>query len=202
MDMIWHYFSNIKAVDGKNRFHCLTCSSHSSLNAEEKIFSMIQKNNAPFCPNLDPKGTWSSILTIIINQPMFLNQHLCQRKPKLQNRIITSSMLLTSDVLFHKPFYCWENKTSSLKPHFNYLMKTKVGWWIFIRICFCLNKRSIIIFHNGNQAAVISLNKSSNKSVRIWKKQTCCFWYKIFLLSIKFTLAHGQHKFSWVNEMV
>ena len=50
-------------------------------------------------------------------------------------------------------------------------------------------ERSIIIFHNGNQAAVILLNKSSNESVRIWKKQTCCFCYKIILLITKFALG-------------
>ena len=51
-----------------------------------------------------------------------------------------------------------------------------------------LGSRLIIIFHNGNQAAVILLNKSSNESVRIWKKQTCFFWYKIILLITKFAL--------------
>ena len=79
--------------------------------------------------------------------------------------------MLRSDVLLHK------TSTVEKTKHVDRTQvgRTKVGRSIFIIICFCLNKRSIIIFHNGNQAAVILLNKSSNESVRIWKKQTCCF---------------------------
>ena len=97
--------------------------------------------------------------------------------------------MLRSDVLLHKTSTVEKTKHVDRTLISITLMKTKVGRWIFIIICFCLNKRSIIIFHNGNQAAVILLNKSSNESVRIWKKQTCCFWYKIILLITKFALG-------------
>ena len=70
MDMIWHYLSNLKAVDGKNRFSRISRVAklvlvipHSNAE-EERIFSMVRKNKTAFRPNLDPKGTLSSILTI------------------------------------------------------------------------------------------------------------------------------------------
>ena len=70
MDMIWHYLSNLKAVDGKNRFSRISHVAklvlvipHSNAE-EERIFSMVRKNKTAFRPNLDPKGTLSSILTI------------------------------------------------------------------------------------------------------------------------------------------
>ena len=69
MDMIWHYLL-LKAVDGKNRFSRISRVAklvlvipHSNAD-EERIFSMVQKNKTAFRPNLDPKGTLSSILTI------------------------------------------------------------------------------------------------------------------------------------------
>lgn len=70
MDIIWHHLSSMKAPDHTLRFSRL-CQvaklvmviSHS--NAQEKcIFSMIRKNKTSFRPNLDPKGTLSSILTV------------------------------------------------------------------------------------------------------------------------------------------
>ena len=64
------YHSFLKYYNLQKRFSCI---SHVAklvlviphLNAEEvRTFSMVCKNKTAFCPNLDPKGTLSSILTI------------------------------------------------------------------------------------------------------------------------------------------
>ena len=59
MDIIWHYLSNLKAVDGKNRFSRISRVAklvlvipHSNAE-EERIFSMVRKNNITFGDKLD-----------------------------------------------------------------------------------------------------------------------------------------------------
>lgn len=70
MDIIWHYLSSLKAPDHTARFSRLSRIAMLALliphsNAqEERIFSMVRKNKTAFRPNLDPRGTLSSILTI------------------------------------------------------------------------------------------------------------------------------------------
>ena len=62
--------SELKAPDGNPRFNRLSKIAkvvlvipHSNAQ-EERIFSMVRKNKTCFRPNLDPKGTLSSILTV------------------------------------------------------------------------------------------------------------------------------------------
>ena len=70
MDVIWHYLANPKTVDGSYRFGRISKVAKLVLiipdsNAEEeRIFSMVRKNQTSFRPNHDPNGTLSSILTI------------------------------------------------------------------------------------------------------------------------------------------
>eukprot|EP00731_Ephydatia_muelleri_P033141 Em0025g97a len=70
MDIVWHHLSSLKAPDGNPRFNRLSKIAkvvlvipHSNAQ-EERIFSMVRKNKTCFRPNLDPKGTLSSILTV------------------------------------------------------------------------------------------------------------------------------------------
>lgn len=67
LDSIWHH---LKAPDHSYRFHRLSQVAklvlvipHSNAQ-EERVFSMIRKNKTAFRPNLDPKGTLSSIITV------------------------------------------------------------------------------------------------------------------------------------------
>ncbi len=70
MDVLWHHISTMKAPDSTYRFYRLSQIAmlilvipHSNAE-EERVFSMVRKNKTAFRPNLDPKGTLSSILTI------------------------------------------------------------------------------------------------------------------------------------------
>ena len=70
MDIIWYYLSTVKTPDSSFCFNQLSRVAqlvllipHSNA-TEERIFSMVHKNKAAFCPSLDPKGTLTSILTI------------------------------------------------------------------------------------------------------------------------------------------
>ena len=70
IDVIWHYLSSLKLPIGLPRSQRLSKVAklilvipHSNA-AGERIFSIIRKNKTSFRPNLDPKGTLSSILTI------------------------------------------------------------------------------------------------------------------------------------------
>ncbi|XP_041470149.1 uncharacterized protein LOC121419757 [Lytechinus variegatus] len=70
MDVIWQHLSNMKAPDNSPLLPRLAKVAelvlflpHSNAQ-EERVFSMVRKNKTAFRPNLDPKGTLSSILTI------------------------------------------------------------------------------------------------------------------------------------------
>ena len=80
MDIIWHYLSSLKAPDHTARFLRLPriamlvlLISHSNAQ-EECIFSMVRNNKTVFRPNLDPKGTLSSILTVKLANNMPAHQ--------------------------------------------------------------------------------------------------------------------------------
>ena len=86
MDIIWHYLSSLKAPDHTARFLRLSMTAmlvilipHSNMQ-EERIFSMVRKNKTVFRPNLDPKGTLSSILTVKNLLTTCLPINLRQRK--------------------------------------------------------------------------------------------------------------------------
>jgi len=73
MDMIWNYdLSNMRLPDGYLCFPKLSQIARLILviphsNAEEeRLFSLVRKNKTAFRPNLDPKGTPSSLLTIML----------------------------------------------------------------------------------------------------------------------------------------
>lgn len=70
MDMIWNYLSTVRLPDGSLCFPKLSRIAklilvipHSNAE-EERLFSLVRKNKTAFRPNLDPRGTLSSILTI------------------------------------------------------------------------------------------------------------------------------------------
>ncbi len=72
MDVLWHHFSSMKAVDNSFRFPRLSKVAklvltipHSNAQ-EERLFSMVRKNKTA---SLDPKGTLSSILAIKLAEP-------------------------------------------------------------------------------------------------------------------------------------
>ena len=67
---IWHHLSTMQNPDSSYRFRHLFLVAklilvipHSNAE-EERVFSLIRKNKTAFRPNLDPKGTLSSIITI------------------------------------------------------------------------------------------------------------------------------------------
>ena len=70
MDALWHYLSTLRAPNHTFRFSQLCKFAklvlgipHSNAE-EERVFSMVGKNETAFQPSLDSKGTLSSILTI------------------------------------------------------------------------------------------------------------------------------------------
>lgn len=70
MDVLWHHLASVRAADNSICFPRLTKVAklvltipHSNAQ-EERLFSMVRKNKTAFRPNLDPKGTLSSILSI------------------------------------------------------------------------------------------------------------------------------------------
>ncbi len=66
MDVLWHHFSSMKAVDNSFRFPRLSKVAKLVLTIPHSnaLFSMVRKNKTAFRPSLDPKGTLSSILAI------------------------------------------------------------------------------------------------------------------------------------------
>ena len=75
MDVIWAYLSITKNPDGTPRYSKLSQVArlvltlpHSNTE-EERVFSMVTKNNTSFRPNLKLDGTLQSILTIKLGNP-------------------------------------------------------------------------------------------------------------------------------------
>lgn len=70
-DVIWNFIGHVmKRPDGQSRFPRLSNTAllvltipHSNA-AEERVFSLIRKNKTAFRPNLDPKETLGSIVTV------------------------------------------------------------------------------------------------------------------------------------------
>lgn len=75
IDVVWSYLSTLKAPDCTlllprlSKVAMLVLVIPHSNAQEERVFSMVRKNKTAFRPNLDPKGTLSSILTIKLAQP-------------------------------------------------------------------------------------------------------------------------------------
>lgn len=70
MDVIWHYLSNMRSGDGRDRFRRLSCVAklvlvipHSNA-GEERVFSMVKKNKTPSRPSLGLDNTLSGLLTV------------------------------------------------------------------------------------------------------------------------------------------
>ena len=70
MEVRWHHLSKVKCGDGRLTFPRLSKVSKlvltipQSNTGEERVFSMVQKNKPPFCPNLGLDKTLPSLLTI------------------------------------------------------------------------------------------------------------------------------------------
>ena len=68
--VLWNHMAKMKCPDGRQRFGKLSKTAmlvltipHSNA-AEERVFSMIRKNQTSFRPSLDPKEILSSLITI------------------------------------------------------------------------------------------------------------------------------------------
>ena len=91
---------------------------------EERIFSMVRKNKTAFRPNLDPKGTLSSILTIKLgsHQPAHVFEPPKSMLKKAKTATWDYNKLHAKKWCFaSQNFYCWENKTCWSNPYFNYV---------------------------------------------------------------------------------